>query len=49
MSDELQRDLHAYGGILLAGLGAGGFDWRAGLLLVGGTLAYLGIFHLRRR
>lgn len=49
MTDEIQRDLHSYGGILLAGVGAGGFDWRVGLLVVGCSLAYIGIFHLRRR
>lgn len=37
------RDLHVYGGILLAGVGAGMLNIPSALLVVGLLIAYLGL------
>lgn len=37
------RDLHVYGGILLAGAGLGAVRWWLALVVVGFALAYLGL------
>lgn len=42
------RDLHIYGGIVLAGIGIGFIYWQAALIAVGASLAYLGVWRLGR-
>lgn len=37
------RDWHVYGGLVVAALGFGGFQWQAGLVVMGGGLLYLGL------
>jgi|APSaa5957512535_1039671.scaffolds.fasta_scaffold19574_2 uncharacterized protein with beta-barrel porin domain len=37
------QDLHIYGGLLVAAVGAGAYDWRVGLVLGGTYLAFIGL------